>query len=311
MTDKCNFKCLGCRRNIVGVNAAKEMSLTTVQKLLSTYPSIRSFSVAGQGEPTLCSNFVEIVDFLKEKANHVGVITNGTDPEMILSLKTQPDYVSISLYGDGNADYLAYVGVAAFDSVINNYRKLKNRLKCVGFSYIVTRENYRSLEKILQLCDKLEPDFLHLVNYLASMPRAEEVQKIITVKDREIIEYIDSACAKRAYVRTKPVYIDFDSPLFRCRSYSYKINLDGEGNVGGCLRQVPPAECFGNIFRDEDPFNSLEMRRLRRLMQQNKHPHMECSLCFGSCSPETGACEKLMNYIRAIGSRAIGAMLSK
>lgn len=47
-------------------------------------------------------------------------------------------------------------------------------------------------------------------------------------------------------------------------------------------RQVPPAAFFGNIFRDKDPYNSLEMRRLRNLMNNNFYVHEKCRFCFGN-----------------------------
>jgi len=283
MTDKCNFKCLFCRRAVVGVKASKEMTLDTVQKLLSLYPSIRSFSIAGLGEPTLCSDFVDIVNFLKKKGRHVGVITNGSNLGPILSLTYQPDYTSVSLYGYDNQSYLAYAGVAAYNKVVEGFLKLKKSLRNVGFSYILSRTNFRDLDNILSLCDDLRPDFLHLVNYLAYDPsNPEDVAKLVTVKDTDIIKYVNNRCRHRGYAIVRPTYVDFDKPSFCCNSYDYKLNLDGEGNVGGCLRQIPPSDLFGNIFKDNDAYNSNEMQRLRRMVHKKLHPHKECRLCFGN-----------------------------
>jgi len=85
MTDKCNFKCLGCYRSVIRVKESKEMTLATVQKVLSLYPSINSFCVAGLGEPTLCSNFVDILRlFEADPATEIVVIIGeigGSDEE--------------------------------------------------------------------------------------------------------------------------------------------------------------------------------------------------------------------------------------
>jgi len=87
-------------------------------------------------------------------------------------------------------------------------------------------------------------------------------------------------------VKIKPVYVDFKKPEFFCTSYDYIINLDGDGNIGGCLRQIPPDPSFGNIFKDNDPYNSLEMSKLRKLqhsmVKTKKTPHIECHYCFGN-----------------------------
>jgi MoaA/NifB/PqqE/SkfB family radical SAM enzyme/GT2 family glycosyltransferase len=284
MTEKCNFKCPGCRRSVVGIGKSKEMTLPTVQRLLSLYPSITRFCVAGSGEPTLCTHFVAIVDFLKRSKKSVGIITNGTNISKFHELNYDPDYISISLYGYNNESYLNYTGKGIFDKIIENFKNLKDKFKEVGFSFIVDKRNYKVLDRVLRLCDAMRPDFLDLHNYLAYDPdNREEVSKIITVKDKEVISYIDTVCNGRSYRINKPVIVDSDNPPFRCRSYTFLINLDGDGNIGGCQRQIPPALNFGNIFTDNDPYNSPEMLRLRRRMSiRSYYIHKECTFCFGN-----------------------------
>ncbi len=291
MTDKCNLKCLGCRRSVLNVNDSKEMELSTVKKLVSLYPSIKAFTVAGFGEPTLCEEFVDIMDFLKKEEKKIHIITNCTNIDKILRLKYKPDRITASLYGYDANSYLIYTGLDTYNQVINNFLRLKEHFNNVRLLYIVTRDNYRNLDKIVSLCDRLKPDFLHLINYLAyDITNKDEVQKIITVKDNRIIKYLEELYKSRDYIEEKPVYVDSEHPKFNCRSYDSRINLDGDGNIGGCLRQIPPDSSFGNIFREKDPFNSTEMRRLRRLQhtmaKKGKTPHKECNYCFGNWYPQ-------------------------
>ena len=119
-------------------------------------------------------------------------------------------------------------------------------------------------------------------NRLKSNKTRKEVQKIITVKDARIINYVNNMCKERDYIKVKPIYIDFNKPKFNCMSYYSKINLDGNGDIGGCGRQIPPNSCFGNIFTDKDSFNSLEMNRLRGLIDKKHYAHKECAFCFGN-----------------------------
>lgn len=283
MTDRCDFKCRGCYRSVIRIKESKEMTVTTVQKLLSSYPSLNSFTVTGLGEPTLCPSFGDIVNFLRKNKKHVGVITNGTNLSKLLGLTYKPSYISIRLKGHDNKSYLAYTGVVAYDRIIETFFSVKSKFKNVGFSYMLNRTNYKNLEKLLPLCDNLKPDFFHLTNYLVYDPSVlEEVQKIITVKDSEIIDYINKICVGRDYIRLKPVYIDLDNPKFNCRSYDYKINLDGNGNIGGCQRLIPPDASFGNIFTSKDPYNSLKMRKLRECARNKTYYHKECCFCFGN-----------------------------
>ena len=283
MTDRCDFKCPGCYRSVTEIKKSKEMTLATVQKLLSLYPSLDAFCATGLGEPTSCPNFVDIVNFLKKNGKFVGITTNGMNLDKFLELSYDPNYILISLKGYDAESYLANTGVDAFNIVMETYSKLKSRFNNVGFSYMLNSTNYKDMENVLPFCDDLKPDFLHLTNYLVYDPSIpEEVHKIITVKDTEIIDYINAVCTGRDYIRVKPVYVDFNNPKFNCRSYDYIINLDGDGNIGGCQRQVPPDASFGNIFMDKDPYNSLEMRRLRDLTHKKSYPHKECRFCFGN-----------------------------
>jgi radical SAM protein with 4Fe4S-binding SPASM domain len=283
MTDRCNLKCQGCYRSTIGVKKSNEITVSTVQKLLSLYPSLDAFCVAGLGEPTLCSNFVSIVNFLKKNMKFVGIITNGTNLDKILELAYAPNYISISLKGYNKESYSAHTGVDAFHKVLRNFKRLQARFKNVGFSYLLNRLNYEDLEKVLLLCDELKPDFLHLTNYLVYDPAAqEEIEKIITVKDSEIINYINRTCANRDYIKIKPTYVDFDNAKFNCLSYDYVINIDGDGNISACERQIPPEASFGNIFTDKDPYNSLKMHKFRKHIRNKSYPHEECRFCFAN-----------------------------
>ena len=255
VTDMCNFKCRGCRRAVIGVTQSNEITVKTVERLLELYPEIAFFTVAGLGEPTLCPGFTEVVDYLKEKQKSVGIVTNGTNAAPIISLKNRPDSISISLYGYDRSSYERNCGVGHFEKVISNFRILRQRFGSVGFSYILTKDGYEDLEKVLELTDRLEPDFLDLVNYLAYDPDdEEETDRIILLEDGDIIDFIIRQCSGRNYLRAMPVYVDPKEPIHKCRSYLYKINLDGAGNIGGCQRQVPPEELYGNIYKDDNPF---------------------------------------------------------
>jgi MoaA/NifB/PqqE/SkfB family radical SAM enzyme len=283
ITNKCNFKCPHCHRNIVGIEQFNEMTLTIVEKLVKLYPSITSFCVAGYGEPTLANEFVEIVNFLVNSGKTVGIITNGINSDKLLTLSHSPSYISISLNGYNNESYLENSRVPAYEKVIGTFLKLRSNFKNVGFSYILKRNNFRDLEKILPLLDKLKPNFLHLHNYLVyNIDLKEEIQQIITVEDTEIIKYINRICTGREYQIQKPIYVDFNYPRHNCKSYTYLINVNGDGNIGGCLRQKPPNASFGNLFREIDPFNSKEMCQYRAQMYKTGYPHKECRFCFGN-----------------------------
>lgn len=285
-TDVCNFNCAGCRRQTVDKPVHKEITLDLVKKILDEYPSLKSFCIAGYGEPTLGKHFTEVVNYLIDNDKYVGIITNGSYTERILQLKKAPNYISISLYGFTNEQYKNYVGAGLFSKVIDNFKKIKERFGNVGFSYFLNKDNYRSLEKVLELCDEVKPAFLNLANYLAyDSIETEDTKKIIKTSDMDIIKYIEEQCGSRKYINARPIYLDEGSLDFECSSYSNTINLDGEGNIGGCQRQIPPSLNYGNIYLEADPYNNLQMQTQRKRINDNQYPHPNCKTCFGRHNP--------------------------
>lgn len=281
-TDVCNFSCEGCSRQTVGKPKHKEMDVETVEKILTAYPSIESFCIAGLGEPTIGKHFPEVVNYLLNKGKYVGIITNGTYPERLLQLEKSPSYISISLYGFNKNEYKEWTKVDAFEKVKQNYKTLKSRFGNVGFSYILNKENYKKLDDIIKVCDELKPSFLNLVNYLVYDSTDEnELKKIISLKDVEIIKFIENRCNSRNYINVRPIYNDNDDDVFSCPSYERIINVDGQGNIGGCQRQITPSIEYGNFAFNDDPYNSVPMQMLRRGVNDGHYPHLNCKSCFG------------------------------
>ncbi|KAF0151689.1 MAG: group 1 glycosyl transferase [Ignavibacteria bacterium] len=285
-TDVCNFSCAGCRRQTVDKPDHKEITLELVKKILDEYPSLKAFCIAGYGEPTLGKHFPEVVNYLIDNDMYVGIITNGSYPDRLLQLKKKPNYISISLYGFTDEQYKSYVGAGVFSKVIDNFKKIKEKFGNVGFSYFLNKDNYRSLDKVLELCDEVQPAFLNLANYLAyDSVETEETKKIIQTTDVDIIKYIEERCCSRKYINARPIYLDDCDLNFECSSYSNSINLDGEGNIGGCQRQIPPSLTYGNIYLEADPYNNFQMQTQRKRINDNQYPHPNCKTCFGRHNP--------------------------
>lgn len=282
MTTRCNFRCKGCRRLIDEEVKAIDMEVDVVQRLLSLYPSVKFFTLAGFGEPTLSNKFGDIVEFLITEKKHMGIITNGSNIKPILSMSKYPNYVSFSLYGYDSGSYSDYTGTNEFEKIIENFEILKQNGYNVGCSFIINRENYMQLDKIMDLCDDLQPTFLHLHNYLPYSIDEERVSKIITVEDIQIRRYIDIASKNKKFYIHKPIPIDVQNPVHCCKSHNYVINLDAYGNIGGCMRQIPPDEKFGNIFSSDNPFQSDGMKSIQNKLKKNDDPFELCKYCFGN-----------------------------
>lgn len=287
MTSACNFQCPRCSRAAVGVTPAKDMNLLVVKRVLEVYPEISNFTLAGFGEPTLCKEFWPVVHQLAENRKAVNVITNGTNPDPLVACRDVDLSLTISLYGYDRVSYLANTGMDVFPEVILNYQKLSGYFRNIGFSVVVGRDNWQNLEKYIELFDRIEPPFVVLVNHLAyDIGDPASVANVLHKEDANLVHEIWERCRQKIYIKKMPVLIDPSKPSLSCRSYAYLINVDGDGNIGGCQRQIGPDSRFGNILSEVDPFNSPEMMRFRKRCGRNL-VHGECEFCFGNWA-ETG-----------------------
>lgn len=281
MSELCNFKCEGCRRSVVGHNKKGFLELDDVKLLLKKYPTLKSFTLAGLGEPTLSKHFSDIVNYLSSMNKSVLVITNGTNAKQFEDIEDKNIKISISLYGLNNQAYEKYTHTSFYEKVIGNYKILREKFNHVGFSYIISRTNYNELEELVKLTDELKPEFLNLYNYLVYAPENEEEKaKTVTKDDVEIISKVNEVRKNRGYVSELTI-ADFDKDCYTCDSYGKVINLAPDGGIGGCRRQVPPSLKYGNIYKDKNPYNSKVMNNLRKKIKCGEYPHEECKYCFG------------------------------
>lgn len=282
LTDQCNFRCAGCKRQIEDSIQHPLMTVDTVERLLAVYPAIKGVCVAGLGEPTLCPQFVDIVNCLSMSRVFVGIVTNGSDAKKILALKHKPGYVSISLYGHDRDSYMNTVGIDVFDSVVGNFIELRKSLSSLGFSYYVNKKNYQQLPEIIRISRELGADFLNVTNYLVyDINDTNELNKVITTNDTDIIDYIDRILSKSELSGSRPVYVDTEKYIFRCPSYRKLINVNGAGEIGACQRQIMPSAEYGNIFDAKDWYNDGRILDCRNLIMSGQYPHENCKYCFG------------------------------
>lgn len=289
LTNKCNFLCEDCKRQIQGVNDHADMTLETVKRLLAIYPLINGVCIAGLGEPTLCSEFANIVDYLIKSVKYVGIVSNGSNAESIIGLDRYPNYVSISLYGYDRDSYIKTVKLDTYDTVIKNFSLMRSNLSNIGFSYFINKNNYKQLSKIINIAKEADADFLHITNYLAyDVFDKDELDNIITLNDKDIITEIDGLLSTLKLPGARPVYVDVDKYVFNCPSYRTIINVNGAGDVSACQRQIAPSSEFGNIFDDKDWYNEGRIQECRTKIESGQYPHENCKYCFGKMGNSKG-----------------------
>ncbi|MCX2711167.1 mycofactocin radical SAM maturase [Mycolicibacterium sp. J2] len=158
LTYACNLSCVHCLSSS-GRRDPRELSTRQCKDIIDELERMQVFYVnIGGGEPTVRSDFWELVDYATE--HHVGVkfSTNGVRITPAVAAKlAASDYVDVQISLDGATAEIndAVRGPGSFDMAV---RALTN-LQAAGFkdakiSVVVTRHNVEQLDEFKALADR-------------------------------------------------------------------------------------------------------------------------------------------------------------
>lgn len=153
LTTRCNHRCLSCNIWKSNGKSKDEFTLSEVSYLLRHNPQLMWVSLTG-GEPSLDSEFPEILSKCLESVRLVNVITNGERPDIIvpsvqLALQNSPDnhilIVHVTLFGESYVHDKMTGVKQSYDHAVETMQGLKNlgnehRL-ILGFEHMIGNEN--------------------------------------------------------------------------------------------------------------------------------------------------------------------------
>ncbi|EHQ36696.1 radical SAM protein [Methanoplanus limicola] len=119
-TRRCNFSCNYCSRNL-SINSSvfegesilkSDFKIEGLKKILIKYPSIRSVSFVGVGEPFLVKDIIEMASLAKKSGKKTSVVTNGSLLHRYFGqIGASFDSISVSLHGLNPDDFSKTTGV--------------------------------------------------------------------------------------------------------------------------------------------------------------------------------------------------------
>lgn len=158
LTYACNLACVHCLSSS-GKRDPRELSTEQCKAIIDELHKMQVFYVnIGGGEPTVRSDFWELVDYAT--ANQVGVkfSTNGVRiDEAVAERLAASDYVDVQISIDGATAEVndAVRGPGSFDMACRALENLNNAgFRDAKISVVVTRENVGQLDEFKALADK-------------------------------------------------------------------------------------------------------------------------------------------------------------
>lgn len=294
-TSKCNGRCSFCLRQLEGYKPVPDITVEVVEKVLDAFPRIASACVAGFGEPLMLDELPELLRFLDRRNVYSGVITNGLDLDDLFDEIPweSTGHVTVSLNAADGVEHFEAFGVQAWEDVQAGIIGLQSIGKPVILSFVISRKNFRKMEDYLFTARDLGVNAVVFVNTLphGNLHDPGYLERfrseVILSTDRDALEEIERcrAEARRMGVNVGvwPVPVDLERCPKLCRSPFTRIGVDGNGDITGCIRIIPPAPGQGNI--SEGPLvwaMSKHLEELRAGLDGSGEMRVECSCCFGN-----------------------------
>jgi len=297
-TNRCNFSCWYCSRNIRdGLPGAdyryddkSEFHLDDLRLLLDRYPSIKSVSYVGIGEPFLCRDLIPMAMLSRDRAKSNLVVTNGSLMHNYWG-KIGPyfDTVSISLHGTDSRELQNVAGVESkvfkqFVSnvhyLVNEETKLNTKL-IIRATVVVIKNNLEQLKKAAAFCVDNRIPILDLQNFLPLGP--ESSHECIFDDEFDYINFL------KGFINEYSDKLKINPPIiikrndrelnWACRSFFNYLRVDGLGQVSGCGKIMSPASGNGNFRIDGDVFNNSYFINMRKKFRARRDLPDCCRYC--------------------------------
>ncbi len=297
-TNRCNFSCFYCSRNVEddapGVihkyGDQSEFHIDDLKLLLDRYPTIRTVSFVGVGEPFLIKDLIPMAKLAKQRGKSTRVISNGSLLHKHWGeIAPNFDHISISLHGLTAEELtaIALVKEKVFNQFIDNFhylleheRKLNPAME-VRSSVVVLKSNLERVRQAARFCAENHIPILELQNYLPV--GLDDSNECIFDNETEYIDFVDQLIEEyRGTVQiVPPVYVKSDDKALKwgCTTYFDTLRVDGLGQVTGCTRIMVPLAENGNFRQDPNVWRNEYFTDMRRRFRESKDLPECCRFC--------------------------------
>lgn len=266
----CNLNCKHCFRKY-RTGKLGNMSLQLFKHILEVDLNKFVF-LGGAGEPFVNSNFLEMIDILKEDKRFISLNTNGT-------------FLTDS-YVDKNLDTLRKIDrlELSFDSNLNKELRTKSPLSLlhvlknaeeknlnIGRAVLLSEDNWKELELICESCRllKVKPSFIFITPHYHNDYNNFEKWKFCIIRNFDFM----SILTKYKY---NDVLIDTGGSFCtQIPFYHNEISYLWNGVVVPCCYRIDEKYKIGDITKQT--YKDIITGKELNLVREGKHPM--CEIC--------------------------------
>lgn len=298
VTNRCNFSCSYCNRNIdpqspgnvYRYTDGSDFKCEDLVYLLKKYPTIRGVSFVGIGEPFLNPDLLPMARYAKKTRKITNVITNGSLLHKYQGeISKDFDSISISLHGMSPEELQKVAGVKehVFRQFVNNVADLVENEKksspgfIVRSSVVLKKNNLNRLKNAAKFCFDHNLPILDIQSYIPL--NLNDRNQCLFNDETNIIEFIDGLILeyKGSVKINSPEYLKRKENNFflGCTTFFNTLRVDGSGNVCGCCRIMIPKPENGNIHLDQDVWNNQYFSTMREKWKIRRDLPECCKYC--------------------------------
>ena len=295
----CNHKCTFC------VYHYKEFKpiyfpLERYKELVDEWSElgVKSIFFAGDGDPRLNKDCIEMVQYTKSKNIDIALNTNARllNEEKSKILAENLSWIRVSLNAGSAANYSKIHGTSEkdFNIVLKNLEYLvKNRSNqnqefVIGVQCLLLKENFLEIRELAKMLKNIGVDYFAvkpflkhpLIEYNSEIENKDEI-----IKELSKAESLNDENFKFVLRQTN-FYQSEERSYKKCLSGAFMIEVDARGNVYSCGPYINDENhLYGNIIENSftEMWNSSK-RKESTLYIQNK---LDVSKCMPSCRPDS------------------------
>jgi radical SAM protein with 4Fe4S-binding SPASM domain len=312
LTRKCNLNCKSCFNRFFSFQ--NELSMTKILSLAQKLYNAGVYEIrCTGGEPTMRSDFFDIVDELKKIGFYLSMGTNGVYSKHILDrVMTSPiDWIIISFDGANESSYSQIRGNNNFSYALKTLKELSSKGYRIRINTLIRKNHYQydHLKELAVLCEKYCVESLNCIP-LRPLTNDTEILKL-QLTSSEFKVFIDGLNRLRQehnldFITTLDLRhtILHDRIYFKDRSCAAGREgavISPYGEIYGCsysLASVPDAPkekrekyLAGNLLNDDflSIWNDSNRWSIFRDLERYKHDkckqchYYKTKRCIGNC----------------------------
>lgn len=303
-SNACNHRCTFCAYDYTGYKK-RNLDTDTLKITLKELSELGAKSVmyAGEGEPLLHPDIIELINYTKHVGLDVATQTNGVlaTQEFFESCIDSLSWIKFSIDAGTKETHSMVHGTQQkdFDIIIDNLKngikiRDKHKSKCIiGSQMIMLEENYREAERLCDILESIDVDYLILKPFSKHPLMKMEVNPISKNIVQSLIDRFNDVNWIQIRDDTYNKIIG-DREYRECLGHEFATWIDSKGDVYLCSSYLGNKNfVYGNIYKSTfkeiwdnktiPNININECRKGCRIDKVNqylwdlKHPPQHCN----------------------------------